>query len=214
MREEISMEVYFVRHGQTEYNKKHLHQSEDVPLNDLGKKQAQTIKELVKKIGPTHIISSSYARAKETAEIACADMPVQISYNDFFIELVRGKPVIGRRHSSPKSIFYMTKWFLTKNEFYSDETRGESRLAFLNRLHNAKAYIESLPNDSRIIVFSHSVFINYFIQHICNEQPISFWRSVGLLMKIKTLANSSFTHLKYDSSLDGGVCKWSVESLD
>ena len=62
--------IYFIRHGQTEYNRTERMQGQlDVPLNDTGRAQVKKIAVDVAKLNIDKIISSDLLRAKETAEI-------------------------------------------------------------------------------------------------------------------------------------------------
>jgi broad specificity phosphatase PhoE len=57
------MEIYFVRHGQTDGNVAKRHQANTTRLTDLGRKQAETAALRVKEINPDFFISSSMVRA-------------------------------------------------------------------------------------------------------------------------------------------------------
>ena len=62
--------IYFVRHGQTDYNLKHIAQGRlDAPLNLTGVSQAQQMAENLKDTKIDVIYVSPLARAKKTAEI-------------------------------------------------------------------------------------------------------------------------------------------------
>lgn len=66
----INRSFYFIRHGETDWNKEHLCQgSTDNPLNDNGRDQAHKAADLVEPIDVDVIISSHLSRAKETAMI-------------------------------------------------------------------------------------------------------------------------------------------------
>lgn len=208
------MEVYFVRHGETDHNKKHLHQPAEVSLNELGRKQAESLRSIVEKLKVTHVIASNLKRAIETAEIATADVQLPIQQSSLFNELKRPDQVLGRSHFSFRSLMYMWEWFNNFDSIFWKKNGGESRLLFLTRIQEAKEYLESLPHNARVTVFSHSLFINFFIAHICDEQPIPFWKAIMLLLKIKKLDNSSISHLSYNAEASGRMCKWSVVSFD
>ena len=60
--------IYFVRHGESEYNKlKRYAGTIDSPLTGLGKEQAKETGALLKNKNITHILSSSLSRASDTA---------------------------------------------------------------------------------------------------------------------------------------------------
>ena len=64
------MLLYVVRHGETEWNTKHLVQGiSDIPLNEKGIKDAYELQELVASLDIDVVISSPLSRARETAKI-------------------------------------------------------------------------------------------------------------------------------------------------
>jgi len=67
--------IYFIRHGQTDWNVKRIVQAgTDIPLNDVGREQARTSAQEVAKLNIEHIYSSPLSRAFETAEIINAEL--------------------------------------------------------------------------------------------------------------------------------------------
>ena len=64
--------IYFVRHGQTDWNKIGKMQGHiDIALNNKGKEQAKIVKEKLQGITFDKVFSSPLKRTKETAEIIC-----------------------------------------------------------------------------------------------------------------------------------------------
>lgn len=81
--------IYFVRHGQTEWNKIGRMQGHiDIELNDEGKSQAQIVKEKLNGIKFDKVFSSPLKRAKETAKIICDQ---EIIIDDRLIERYNGE---------------------------------------------------------------------------------------------------------------------------
>lgn len=61
---------YFLRHGETEYNRRHIVQGwSDIPLNFTGEQQAIAAAQVMKTVSMTHLIASPLSRARRTAEI-------------------------------------------------------------------------------------------------------------------------------------------------
>jgi broad specificity phosphatase PhoE len=61
---------YFIRHGQTDWNKEHLYMgSQDIPLNQNGRDQAHIAAGILAGEGINYIITSPLARSLETAQI-------------------------------------------------------------------------------------------------------------------------------------------------
>lgn len=68
-------EFYFVRHGQTDGNIAALKQDHvDIPLNATGREQARLIEPIIASLPVKTICYSPLKRAKETRELACANL--------------------------------------------------------------------------------------------------------------------------------------------
>ena len=64
------MKLYLVRHGQTDMNKEKLYYGwTDCPINDVGRKQAETLHQYFKNVNCHKVITSDLKRSVETAEI-------------------------------------------------------------------------------------------------------------------------------------------------
>ena len=71
------LDIYIVRHGQTQWNlEKKLQGSTDNPLNETGKKQAQELGQKLAGVKFDHIYSSGLQRAKDTAAAFASSTPV------------------------------------------------------------------------------------------------------------------------------------------
>lgn len=65
--------VYLARHGRTAWNREEIFRGHtDVPLDDLGRRQARALGHHLARAGIGTVISSPLSRALETARIACA----------------------------------------------------------------------------------------------------------------------------------------------
>lgn len=61
---------YFIRHGETEWNRRRIYQGiSEIPLNETGIKQAQAAAEILKYEPIAQIVTSPLSRAKHTADI-------------------------------------------------------------------------------------------------------------------------------------------------
>lgn len=73
------MDLYFVRHGETDYNyQKRLQGHLDIELNETGRNQARQVAEAVEDLDINLIISSPQKRALETARIIAEKVNVEI----------------------------------------------------------------------------------------------------------------------------------------
>ena len=111
-------EIYFIRHGETEWNKLKLGQGSrnDIPLNKDGKKQAKITGKYLNKYRQDDknfdlILSSPMLRTKETAEIIAKELNYKkdIIYMKELIEKDQGLISIGKTNDE-----------LKKDKFYDD----------------------------------------------------------------------------------------------
>lgn len=81
------MEIYVVRHGQTDYNVKKVFQGHiDIPLNETGKKQAQETASKFRNIDVDMILVSPLQRALQTAQPISQITGVPITIEERLIE--------------------------------------------------------------------------------------------------------------------------------
>lgn len=85
------MNLYLVRHGQTDLNKKHIIQGiTNAKLNDTGINQANNLKQEIDKLDIDLVISSPLVRTKETTNIILNNRNIPIIYDDRIIERYAG----------------------------------------------------------------------------------------------------------------------------
>lgn len=86
------MELYIIRHGETEWNKeKRLQGRSDIELNDYGIELAEITAEALKDVKFDMIYSSPLKRAYKTAEIIRRDRNVEILTDDRLKEMCFGE---------------------------------------------------------------------------------------------------------------------------
>jgi broad specificity phosphatase PhoE len=201
------MDVYLMRHGETDGNVARRHQHPRTQLNEVGKEQVRVAAYEISTLKPTHIISSTQLRAVETTKIINEYCEGVIpDTNPAFEELKRPDWMVGSRYASLSTIWYVWLWFHNKKQ---DD--GETYDDFLKRIIEARSYLESLPSDSRVVVVSHAVFTNIFLEHLCSDKPMSFWRAAKRFWLVLRIRNATILHLKYDKT-EKGTCGWQFMS--
>ncbi len=197
------MDVYFIRHGQTNGNLAFRHQHPDTPLNEQGAEQVKSVLQTISELNPTHIITSSQLRAVETARILSSASDVIPETSKDFEELIRPPRLVGVRLVGFTTFVYVVSWF-----FGGIHAGGESYAEFLERIKRARQHLESLPAEARVLVVSHAIFTNIFIEHLCLDKPMSFFQAVKSFYHIFRLRNASIVHLKYTKVEN--LCGWQV----
>lgn len=96
---------YFIRHGETDWNKLNIIMgSVDIPLNELGLRQAHEASRLLENENFDIIISSPRIRAQQTAEIIAKKMNKEILLKESLTERVWGEAE-GTPFDPTKSLF-------------------------------------------------------------------------------------------------------------
>lgn len=86
------MKLYLIRHGQTDWNiQGKIQGSHDIPLNETGRKQAESVAKGMESRPVARIFSSTLKRAAETAEEIARIQEVEITYMKELIEVEFGK---------------------------------------------------------------------------------------------------------------------------
>lgn len=124
------MEVYIIRHGETDWNKQCLLQGQsDIPLNDYGRELAKQTAEGLKEIPFDRIYSSPLIRAYETAEIIRGNRDIEIITDERIKEIAFG--VDEGVHKDKVSENF--KDFFAAPEKYIPPAGGESYQSLLKR---------------------------------------------------------------------------------
>lgn len=92
------MNLYIVRHGQTDYNKLGIIQGiSDIPINEKGVKQAEKLKLTIDRLNIDLVISSPLVRTRQTAAILVKNRNIKTIYDNRLIErgfgILEGKGV-------------------------------------------------------------------------------------------------------------------------
>ena len=156
----MGMKLYVVRHGQTNYNLRHLCNDDprvDVHLTDLGEKQSQEVAKQLKSVEFAKVLISELPRTRQTAEIITQghDLPfiVDKRINDRKTGC-EGKTVTEFEKALGQDLFNIK---LSGGESFQEEKQRV--FAFLEELKQSK------ENGSVLIVTHHEIvkiMVGYF----------------------------------------------------
>jgi len=202
-------DIYFIRHGQTEKNGEHVHQHYDEPLSEKGKEQAKVLGEFVKTLNVSALMTSPFARARQTAALVseAIDMPYTIDVSVH--ETIRPSYLYGKPHFSFATFRYLVNLFLRQSKDGWDDKGAENMFDVRNRVHDTKDMITETKEDS-IAIVSHAVFIDLFIHWVCAEKNMSLFRFIHMVVFMKKMPNTGIAHIKYDPDAPTGICPWQL----
>jgi broad specificity phosphatase PhoE len=201
------MEIYLVRHGETGGNVAKRHQSEATNLTPKGREQIKQTATLLKELQPTHLISSSVLRAVESSRYIGEVLDMIPETNPLFAELLRPTFLQGHFHKSIRSFLFYIRWYYGFTNRQKDG--GETYADLRTRIKAAQAVLAQYPADARVVVVSHSVFINFFIAHMCQEKKMSHWQAFVRFSKVLSIKNGSITKVVHNPQACKNTCAWS-----
>lgn len=175
------MRLYFVRHGESEANTRHVISNRNSPfgLTERGREQARTLAGKLTDISFTMIFSSPILRARETADIFSTSLGQAYRITEALREYDCG---ILEEKSDEESWRlhrqYYEDWTL-RHDFLSKPEDGESFVDIRNRF---LPFVGSLKyeNDDHILLVGHGGLFHLMLPLILTNIDNDFVRSHGI----------------------------------
>lgn len=171
------MEIYFVRHGQTDYNVLGKYYGRtDVVLNETGQKQAREIAKFLSGISFDKIITSPLKRAYDTAKIIGEGREIAIEKEELLCEqdfgIFEGKSYAELQKEYPQEL---KAW----NEDFSNiaPRNGES---FRQVRERVDRFVEKLKlqKEEKILIVAHKGTFGHFFASMLELPLEGFWNFV------------------------------------
>lgn len=201
------MNVYFVRHGESEGNLKQIHQAENTPLSKKGIKQAKAVAERLRSAKIDVLYSSPYLRAKQTAEIISRAIARPVEPLEALKEFRRPSELSGLNYSDPRA--KAIKSIIRKNQVkskwrYSDD---ESYFDLLQRARSVAKRIDSKHKGQNVLCVSHiQTIVSIVLLMLLQDELTSrvFWQ----FYYHSRHENTGITHLKNIENLGWNFVAW------
>ncbi len=166
---------YFLRHGETDWNSKLklLQGHTDIPLNDIGHRQAAQVPSLLERIEAElrfdRIICSDLTRARETASYLHLPITYEMQLREIHLGMAEGKSWDDLEKAFPPG--FRAQW--SKNSEENLDLRfdgGESRREVTDRvLKSIFSYLNTFSDDNLLFV-SHGFVIRSLVYHATDIQ--------------------------------------------
>nr|BET44713.1 MAG: 2,3-diphosphoglycerate-dependent phosphoglycerate mutase GpmB [Candidatus Aschnera chinzeii] len=160
------LQIYLVRHGETEWNiNDYIQGQSDSNLTEIGIKQINLVAKKMKYFGITHIISSDLGRAKKTANIISQLSGCDITYEPKLRELhmgiLEGRAVNTLNHKE-------REWYksLINGNIKTRIPNGETINELSQRMHDVLENCRFLPKNSIPVLVSHGIGLSILINRI------------------------------------------------
>jgi len=168
--------VYLARHGETDWNReKRFQGSNDIPLNNRGRKQAIALGKTMSHNDVSAIYSSPKSRAVETAEIVNKELKTKLEIVPDLREISHGvydgltMDEINSRHSDS-----IEKWRADRINIAPPE--GESIRQCCERVIPVFESLVETTGDNPIMIISHMIVTKSILLHLIGAPLESFWR--------------------------------------
>lgn len=168
------MNLYFVRHGETEHNKnKCYYGSIDVNITNRGILQAEKGAEVLKNINFSKVYSSELKRTAQTASILLKDKQYNLIQDKRINELDFGV-FEGKSHEEIKER-YSEEWKLWCDDWKNFiPPEGESYIEFYTRIKNFMNDILKL-NEDNVLIVTHGGVIRSVYCYLLGGNLDFFW---------------------------------------
>ena len=163
---EKSKTIYFVRHAQSEGNEQpDYFQSPASKLSKQGEEQAGVLADRISKIDIDVILSSSWPRARQTAEIIARQCVKPIRYTDLLGETKLSSVYYGKRKDDPE-IMQMQKVY--EQNKLSPDWRVADEENMEDRKERASKILELLLSfaEANLLVVTHGSILRSIIAYM------------------------------------------------
>lgn len=199
------MNVYFVRHGESEFNITKQAQHAGVSLSGAGREQADIVAKRFEHMPLDMIIASPYVRAKQTAEIIHKKIPqVPLQLISHFHENKKPTSIEGILYSDPIAQAY---WTSVQEHIHDPEWRYEDEETFVDlkkRSELALAHLASLEKKN-VLVVTHGNFLRFLFGYIIFGESFTHVEQQAI-WKVLFMENTGVTLCRYDEK----SAHWSI----
>jgi broad specificity phosphatase PhoE len=200
----IEKTVYFVRHAQSVDNAAPVFQSENSPLSNIGRRQAQHVAARLSKLPFEAIIASPLQRAKETAEAIALATSKEPKYSELFVERIKPARINGKPYGDEEANALWRDW--TKS-LYTPGMRvadGENFDDLIIRADAALAFLKDRAEQSLVVV-THGYFLRTMVARIMLGDSLS-GEVFRRLQSAGSIENTGLTVFRYHDAFEEESC--------
>lgn len=188
------MKIYFVRHGETEWNVKKIFQGiKDSPLTEKGESQARKLKEKLNEIDFDYFYSSSLGRTVQTLKILTEDRKnIILKEIKDFREINMGEMEgVPREEFERRYPVQFNNLWRNGKDYDPSEFKGENFQEVLDRVKQGLKFLtENHKDGDNILVVSHGIALEAIFASINKE-------GVETFSERKVPENTSVTTVEY-----------------
>lgn len=192
------MKVYFVRHGESEFNAQHRVQFPTTPLSELGQQQAKAVAARFQHIPIDVILASPMTRAKHTAEIIAAtvNQPVQLMVE--LEEIHRPTELQGLSFQDP----IVKKYRQTLDENLDDDWRYSDDESFNDTKARGLRFLRQLQQrgEEHVLVVMHGIMMVYVIALMMFGEELDK-KTFSKIIRFTHMSNTGITICEWENNV-------------
>lgn len=194
-------EILFIRHGETDYNKKNLYYGHSNPgINETGIQQLKSTRKKLEKLNEKIdiVFSSDLKRCRESLELLEIDKNIERHFSKNLRELNFGN-LEGKTYKEIEREFphYINE--MKNNWRYFKAEGGESLADMQQRVSKKIDKIKMENQDKKILIVAHSGVIQSLISHYLFNNLDGYWQfklDNGSITKM-TVMDDNFIYFNY-----------------
>jgi len=198
--------VFFVRHGESEYNVDHIYRGGKELLTETGRAQAELVADRVARLGVTQLLASPMQRAVDTAQAISKRTNLEVEIHDVLHEWGEPTAFLGKSGSDPEILAAATAMLTSEDPDYrhfDEETFTEMKA----RAEQVLALLEA-QSAERICVVTHFGFLQMLTAKVLFGERLAPWITNNMFYLLRH-RNTGVTYLKHGPSTRGRV-EWQV----
>ena len=168
------MKIYVVRHGETAWNREEVFRGrKDIPLNDVGIRQAERTGRFFADKEVSAIYSSPLARARQTASAISEAKGLPVKVDDAFTDMNFG-PWEGLSLAAVQERFpqLLDTWRKSPHRFRIQEAEILARV----RKRIRRGLKEAMRDGPIVVIVTHRVVCKLLVLHFLDVSNRFFWK--------------------------------------
>ncbi len=205
------MNIYFIRHGETQSNKENRVQGANDPLTEKGIAQAHTLAERLKDTQLDALFSSPLPRASQTADIISKQFSLPVVTVDILTERKNPSKLIGL-HAKDEQVLEVNairkKEHETNKDWKYDDEENFSELK--SRAQEILKFISSQSHEN-ILIVTHGGILRFLLSVMIFGDKLDY-ETYHRISKSFYLYNTSISQCKYKPATDTKAERWRIVS--
>jgi probable phosphoglycerate mutase len=198
--------AYLIRHAESEFNARRIHQFSTMPLSANGMQQARLLARRLAGLPVDVLLASAHERARQTAALVARAVGREVRATPLLVEVKRPSIIEGRGYDEPEVLaikealagaYGHTSWRHSDEETFEDAVgRGWECLRLLQSL--------DVPV---VVAITHGYFLTILVTLMLHGESVSATDSVRLLQHT-CHANTGITRCDYQPSTGWTLVTW------